>query len=174
MKEYLPYITLAIALYGAVLSSVTSLRSRRRLRLSFEMGFLCFHDKTMTTFGALEVTNCSSVPVYIKEYGFEAGKNKLQVSKIPKKVHESLDDATICVDTNSRVDINLTQNALVDEVSLLEGGQSASQYFYAKDLKRVFLGQPKIKIFGYCIDQTGKKFRCKVSKDLILSSKEPV
>ncbi|WP_148049831.1 hypothetical protein [Gallaecimonas pentaromativorans] len=174
MKDYLPYLTLVIAIYGAVLSTITLLRGRRRLRPKFEMGFLCFPDKTITTFGLLEITNCSSVAVYIKEYGFEVEGNVMQVKKIPNEVHSSLTEAGFDSKKLSAVDLHKSKETFLDEVQLIQGGQSASQYFYARDIKRVFLEQQKAKIFGYCVDQTDKKYRCKISKELILSSQEPV
>jgi len=72
------------------------------------------------------------------------------------------------------VELNVVDTDLVGDVDEIKPGKTARAYFYTKDLKQLYLSNPKATIRAYCVEQTGKRFHVNVSKELVLSTMEPI
>lgn len=174
MNEVLPYLALAVAAYGAALSTYIAAKGRRKLSIEYEQGILCLANKTMTTVAAIRITNKSSIPIYIRQYGFESKGQNIHVSKLKSSLIDGAQFMDFNQQTNSLVPINLIENACSDDIDEIKPGKSVISYFYAKDIRGLYLSDSAVTVYVYCIEHTEKKFRSKVSKELVLSSHEPV
>ena len=177
MKEILAYIALVIAIYGAALSTITAIKSRRKLSVKYDQGFILFEDKTMktmTTFSVIEIINKSSIPIYIKQHGFELKRQPISISKIDNKLIKGAKPLALNQTLHDFVPLNVHAIQTVEEVDEIKPGQIVHSYFSLKELKKIYLKNPKAKIYAYCVEKTGRKFKTIVSKGLVLSSQEPV
>lgn len=174
MKDMLPYFALAVAAYGAILSTITAVRGRRKISVNYIQGFVVFEDNAMTTLGGIEMINKSSIPVYVSQYGFELDGKRLHIEKMDNSLLKSSQLIDIDLDERKIMPLNSVEETFVDDVEEIKPGMSVTSYFYAKDVKKVYLEKPSAVINVYCVEQTGKKFHSKIARELVLSSHEPV
>lgn len=174
MNDILSYIALVIAAYGAGLSTYSAVKGRRTLLVKYGQGFLCFEDKSMTTYSTIEITNKSTIPIYIRQYGFEVSGQNLAVRRIEDALFKNAQKMAFNQHSHALIPLNIVDNNFVGEIDEIKPGKSVSACFYTKDLKKVYVLNSRATIHAICTEQTGKKFHVKVSKELVLSTQEVI
>lgn len=168
MNDIINILTALMAVYGAFLSTYILLRDRPKLKVECSH-YIVTNEKYMFPVSAIRFINNSTISIYIHTYGFETRSGRLQVEEVDPNILNERTPMHLDQNTNKMFTVKHNEQVLDLKQSVVLPGTCAYVSFNTYDLSRHYNGDSRLKVYAFCIDQTGKKSKILVQKDLVMA-----